>query len=257
MTANELISVLLPALAAGLIVISTHIVLGRQVLQRGIVFIDLAIAQIASLGVVISHLMTDGSAETSLPQQLLPYVFSLSASLFIAYLAHYIEHELEAIIGCIYVVSAAAVLLVLTHNPYGAEQIERSLAGHIFWISGIDLLIPSCISLLFFLLIFCMPQLQQSWLFYPIFAVIVTMSVELVGVYLVFSSLIMPALGTINIPGKNGVSMACILGATGYLVGLIAACYLDLPGGASTVISLAGVCLLFRLFSKKIPNVNV
>ena len=251
MTANELITILLPALAAGLIVISTHVVLGRQVLQRGIVFIDLAIAQVASLGVVMSHVMTDGSVEISLLQQLLPLIFSLSASLFIAYLARHIDHELEAIIGCIYVISAATVLLVLTHNPYGAEQIESSLAGRIFWISGIDLLLPSCISLLFFLLIYSMPQLQQGWLFYPIFAVIVTISVELVGVYLVFSSLIMPALGTIYIPGKKGISTACLLGVVGYGVGLTIACYLDLPGGASTVISLAAVCFLFRLFSRK------
>ena len=251
MTASELISVLLPAMAAGLIVISTHVILGRQVLQRGIVFIDLAIAQVASLGVVISHVMTDGSVEVSPFLKLLPFVFSLVTSLLIAYLARYLNYELEAIIGCIYVVSAAAVLLVLTHNPYGAEQVHHSLAGRIFWVTGIDLLVPTCISLLFFLLLFCMPQLQQGWLFYPIFAVVVTMSVDLVGVYLVFSSLIMPASGSINIPGKKGISTACFLGAIGYAIGLTAACWLDLPGGASIVISLAMVCFVFRLLVKK------
>ena len=251
MTANELISVLLPAMAAGLIVISTHVILGRQVLQRGIVFIDLAIAQVASLGVVISHVMTDGSAEVSLFLKLLPFTFSLVTSLLIAYLARHLNHELEAIIGCIYVVSAATVLLVLTHNPYGAEQVQHSLAGKIFWISGLDLLMPTCISLFFFLLLFCMPQLQQGWLFYPIFAVVVTMSVDLVGVYLVFSSLIMPALGSIHISGKKGISTACLLGVLGYAAGLMTACWLDLPGGASVVISLATVCIIFRLFAKK------
>lgn len=88
-----------------------------------------------------------------------------------------------------------------------------------------------------------MPQLQQGWLFYPIFAV--------VGVYLVFSSLIMPALGSIHISGKKGISTACILGVTGYAAGLTAACWLDLPGSASTVISLAAVCSIFRLVTKK------
>ena len=251
MTANELISVLLPAMAAGLIVISTHVILGRQVLQRGIVFIDLAIAQVASLGVVISHVMTDGSIEVSLFMKLLPFIFSLITSLLIASLASYLVHELEAIIGCIYVISAAAVLLVLTHNPYGAEQVQHSLAGRIFWVSGINLLMPACISLFFFLLLFCMPQLQQGWLFYPIFAVVVTISVDLVGVYLVFSSLIMPALGSIHISGKKGISTACILGVIGYATGLTAACWFDLPGSASTVISLAVVCSVFRLITRK------
>lgn len=83
-------------------------ILGRQVLQRGIVFIDLAIAQVASLGVVISHVVSDGSVEVSLFIKLLPFIFSLVTSLFIASLANSLVHELEAIIGCIYVVSAAA-----------------------------------------------------------------------------------------------------------------------------------------------------
>ena len=257
MTANELLSVLLPALAAGLIVVSTHVVLGRQVLKRGIVFIDLAIAQVASLGVVISHVITDGSAEVSLFLKWLPVFFSLAVSLFIARLSQYAERELEAIIGCVYVVSAATVLLVLAHNPYGAEQIERSLAGRIFWINAMDLCLPGCISLLFFLLLFCLPQLLQGWLFYPLFAVMITTSVDLVGVYLVFSSLIMPAMGTIHIPGKKGVSTAWLLGLAGYAAGLASACWFDFPGGASTVVTLAIVCLVFRLFAGKLPEIKL
>lgn len=242
----EFISILLPALAAGLIVLSTHVMLGRQVLQRGIVFIDLAIAQVASLGVVISHVVLDGATEVSLIQPFLPVLFALVISLLIAHLSFSHERELEAIIGCIYVISAATVLLVLAHNPHGAEQIERSLAGRIFWVNSTDLLIPAGISLMFLFLIFCKSHLLQGWLFYPLFASMITISVDLVGVYLVFSTLIMPALGTSHIKGKKGIATACSLGVIGYTSGLFIACWYDLPGGANIVVTLATICLLFR-----------
>ena len=250
MMSYELVSILLPAFAAGLIVLSTHVILGRQVLQRGIVFIDLAIAQVASLGVVVSHILMAETSTTTV-HQVLPVAFSLVISLLVARLAKKNTYELEAMIGCIYVIAAAMVLLVLSHSPYGTEQIERSLNGRIYWLSGIDLVIPTGVSLLFLLLLFFMPRILQGWIFYPLFAVMVTISVDLVGVYLVFSTLIMPSLGTAHIKGKKGLSLACVLGALGYLSGILASIRMDWPGGASVVVCLAIVCLIFRLLHQK------
>ena len=243
----DLLTILLPAFAAGLIVLSTHLILGRQVLQRGIVFIDLAVAQVASLGVVISHHVMAESYETALVSHLLPIALSLSASLIIAWLAQKHEHELEAIIGCVYVLAAALVLIVLANNRHGSEQIEHSLSGRIFWITGFDLIIPACVSLAFLLLVFCFPQILCGWLFYPLFAVLITLSVDLVGVYLVFSTLIMPSLATSRIKGKRAVPIACLLGAAGYGLGLLVSHELDLPGGAGIVAVLAIICALFRI----------
>ncbi|OED41673.1 hypothetical protein ACH42_13315 [Endozoicomonas sp. (ex Bugula neritina AB1)] len=243
----DLLTVLLPAFAAGLIVLSTHLILGRQVLQRGIVFIDLAVAQVASLGVIISHHLMAGAEDATIAHHLFPIALSLSASLIIAWLSHYLEHELEAIIGCIYVLAAAAVLIILAHNPYGSEQIERSLAGRIFWVTGVDLVIPAIVSLIFLLLVFLFPHILYNWMFYPLFAVLITLSVDLVGVYLVFSTLIMPSLATYKIPKRRAISLACLLGAMGYGLGLLISHELDFPGGAVIVVVLALICILFRI----------
>lgn len=250
MMSYEFVSILLPAFAAGMIVLSTHAVLGKQVLQRGIVFIDLAIAQVASLGVVISHILMAGYSKSFL-HQVLPVCFSVVVSLLVARLAHRNSRELEAMIGCIYVIAAALVLLVLSSSPYGTEQIERSIGGRIYWITGIDLVVPAMVSLLFLLLLFCIPGILQGWLFYPLFAVMVTLSVDLVGVYLVFSSLIIPALATSHIKSKKGISFSCALGTLGYLAGIFTSSKMDWPGGASIVISLAVVCLIFRIFHQR------
>ncbi len=241
----DTLSILLPAFCAGLVVLSTHLILGQQVLQRGIVFIDLAIAQVASLGVVISHLI-DTPPEFTFLYQMLPVVLSLSASLLIAWLSHHHKQELEAIIGCFYVVAAATVLIVLANNPHGAEYMERSLAGRIFWITGFDLLVPLLISLTFLFVIYLAPHLLEGWVFYPLFAVLITISVDLVGVYLVFSTLIMPSLATHRLTGKIALFVAGLLGIAGYGVGLLVSHELDLPGGAVIVATMAVICLLFR-----------
>lgn len=253
---TDLLTILLPAFAAGLIVISTHTMLGQQVLQRGIVFIDLAVAQVASLGVIISHLLIAQAGETTWLHHLFPVVLSLSASLIIAWLSRRFEQDLEAAIGCLYVLAAATALIVLAHNPHGAEQMERSLAGRIFWITSVDLIIPAVVSSTFLLLVFSSPNILYSWLFYPLFAVLVTLSVDLVGVYLVFSTLIMPSLATCKMVGKKALVIAGGLGAAGYGAGLLLSHQLDLPGGAVIVVVLASICTLFRLLNDYFPTAS-
>ena len=257
MYSADLLSILLPAFAAGLIVLSTHLILGRQVLQRNIVFIDLAIAQVASLGVVISHLIMAKVTDINWLYHLLPMGLSLSASLLIAWLSHHCDDELEAIIGCFYVLAAASILLVLANNPHGAEQIERSLAGRIFWLTGTDLILPACLSLCFLLLVYFVPQVLCGWLFYPVFAVLVTLSVDLVGVYLVFSTLIMPSLATRHLAEHQAIKVACVLGTAGYGVGLIIAHELNIPGGAVIVTTLAFFCVLFRIIYGRLYRAKI
>ena len=237
----DLFSILLPAFAAGLIVIGSHVVLGRQVLRRGIVFIDLAIAQVAALGVVVSHSvpgLTDGGLS-----RLLPMGFSVVVALLIAGCSKRWPRELEAIIGCLYVVAAAVVLLVLANDPHGAEMITHSLSGSILWLMYGDLILPFGITLLFIAAVLFFPVFLDSRLFYPVFAVMVTLSVDLVGVYLVFSTLIMPALAASRIKDrKHALLMAFFMAAASYVVGLMLSGLFDVPGGATIVVILAITC---------------
>lgn len=231
------LSILGPALLAGLLVLATHVPLGMQVLTRGIVFIDLAIAQIAGLGVMLAHLFSWQ------PQGWQVQLSALSAALLGAWLLVYTERRWpevqEALIGVLFVLAASAAILLLAGNPHGGEHLKDLLAGQILWVSYSQLLPVGALTLVVLALWFGLRERLGRLGFYTLFACTVTASVQLVGVYLVFASLIIPALAARRYSAKNRLLTGYTLGAAGYAVGLIASAVFDLPSGALIVWSLA------------------
>ena len=245
----ELLTILLPAFAAGILVLSTHVVLGRQVLKRGIIFIDLAIAQIAALGAMVVHMDHD-IAELAYANVWMPALFALAGAGVIAWLAKHMAEELEAMIGCFYVLSAVAAMLMLSNDPHGAELLKQLMSGQILWVSWQQLLLPTIAYSAILALIFIKPKILNGAAFYLLFALVITLSVELVGVYLVFSSLILPALAINQLTGKYVLLHAYVVGLVGYLLGLYLSASFDLPSGAAIVATLALSAIVFRLASK-------
>ncbi|MBM7071849.1 metal ABC transporter permease [Shewanella sp. 202IG2-18] len=242
----DLLDIILPAFVAGLLVLSTHVVLGCQVLKRGIIFIDLAIAQIAALGAIVAKTHHDFEA-LPLMQFVMPAVFALFGAALIAWLSKKAPKELEALIGCLYVVSAVAALLLLANDPHGAELLKQIMSGQILWVDWSQLIGPAIIYIMLLMLLMFTPRLLNGRAFYFIFAIVITFSVELVGVYLVFSTLIMPALASQPFKGKKGVAIALGIGLLGYVVGLMVSVTMDYPSGASIVMCLAGFSLISRV----------
>lgn len=255
MMSLSMVSIILPALMAGLLVLSTHVVLGRQVLKRGIIFIDLALAQIAALGAVVAgtnhHL-----AEMPGSQVWMPALFALIGSGVIAGLERRFRSELEALIGCLYVLSAVVAMMVLSNDPHGGEQLKQILSGQILWTDWPDLQLPLLITLVMLALWLWRPGLLSGKAFYPMFAVLITFSVQLVGVYLVFSSLILPALAANRHSGSKALVLAFGCGIVGYGVGLMASALWDLPSGATIVCALAGATVLTRLIAGSASKVQ-
>ncbi len=245
----ELLTILLPAFAAGILVLSTHVVLGKQVLKRGIIFIDLAIAQIAALGAMVVHMDHD-IAELAYAHIWMPALFALIGAGVIAWLAKRMVDELEAMIGCFYVLSAVAAMLLLSNDPHGAELLKQLMSGQILWVSWQQLLLPTIAYSAILALIFIKPKILNGAAFYLLFALVITLSVELVGVYLVFSSLILPALAINKLTGKYVLLYAYVVGLVGYLLGLYLSASFDLPSGAAIVATLALSAIVFRLVSK-------
>jgi len=248
---SELLSILLPALCAGLLIISTHVPLGYQVLKRGIIFIDLAIAQIAALGVILAH--TSG-LHASLPgaEYLLAATLAMAAALLLSWLERTTE-QLEAVIGCLYVLAATGGLLLLAYDPHGGELLKQTLNGSVLWLTLEDIAHHALIYLLLLLLFWRFPQLIEGRLFYLLFSLAITSSEQMVGIYLVFSTLIIPALATRQLTGRRRLLSAYVISMLGYLLGLLASTSLDLPSGATIVWSLAAVGLAFSLL-KSSPN---
>ncbi|EGT3625317.1 metal ABC transporter permease [Morganella morganii] len=247
----ELMSILLPALAAGILVLSTHIVLGRQVLKRGIIFIDLAIAQVAALGAIVAH-MDHRLEDMPFSNVWMPALFALAGAGFIAWLSKRMAGELEAMIGCFYVLSAVAAMLLLANDPHGAELLKQLMSGQILWVSWSQLILPAVVYSLVLLAIFLRPQILDGAGFYLLFALVITLSVELVGVYLVFSTLILPALALNKYCGKGRLFYAYLVGLLGYVLGLVLSATLDLPSGAAIVATLAVSALVIRLVLAKV-----
>src|SRR5262245_24431832 len=125
-------SILWPAFIAGLLVLATHVPLGMQVLERGIVFIDLAIAQVAGIGVMASDALGWE------PQGWAMQVSAAGAALAAAGLLVYTEKRWpdiqEALIGVLFVLASCVGLLLLAGNPHGGEHLKDLLVGQILWV---------------------------------------------------------------------------------------------------------------------------
>lgn len=240
------IAILGPACAAGLIVLSTHVPLGRQVLARGIIFIDLAIAQIAAMGVIGAQYF--GVDESGVGVQIAAALAALAGAALLAWTDRRWPDYQEPLIGTLFVLAATGGLLLLANNPQGGEHLKDLLVGQILWVSYGQLIPAAVLSILLLAFIGYRRQPLTGMPFYALFALAITTSVQLVGVYLVFASLIVPALATVRMQGRRQLALAYAIGIGGYVSGLALSAIWDLPSGAMIVWTLAGCALLGQLF---------
>ena len=231
------LGILAPAFLAGLLVLSTHVPLGAQVLRKGIVFIDLAIAQIAALGVVVAGMFD--VAANGWQMQAAAAAAALAGALLLNWTERKWPQVQEAQIGVVFVLAATAGILLLSKNPHGGEHLRDLLAGQILWVGYPQLAIPLIATVAILALWFGLRSRLSPLGFYLVFALAVTVSVQLVGVYLVFATLIVPSLGARqHSPGRR-LPLAYAIGIAGYAAGLTLSAALDLPSGALIVWCLA------------------
>lgn len=236
------LSIILPGFLAGVLVLLTHIPLGAQVLKRGIVFIDLAIAQIAALGVILA--MAFGLEADGWSVQLAAGLAAVIGAMFLTWTEHRWPEVQEAQIGVMFVLAATASILLVARDPHGGEHLNELLAGQILFVSYSKLILPGIGTLVCAALLAYFHERLPRIGFYLIFALAVTMSVQLVGVYLVFSSLIVPSLAVRNYHPARRLLFAFVLGVGGYMLGLILSAKTDLPAGALIVWCLSLLAML-------------
>ena len=239
-----------PALVAGLLVTATHVPLGIQVLKRGIVFIDLAVAQIAGLGVIFGDWL--GFEHHGVAVQLFALGAALAGALLLNLTERLWPEVQEAIIGVIFVLAANAAILLLAANPHGAEHLKDLLVGQILWVTPGQLVLAALISAAVLGIWFTLSVGRIG--FYLLFACAVTVSVQLVGIYLVFATLIVPALATRGmVRGRLGVSY--LLCAVAYVTGLALSAISDLPAGPAIVCTITVLGMAFFLtFRPRFPT---
>ena len=231
------IGILGPALVAGLLVVLSHVPLGQQVLRRGIVFIDLAIAQVAGLGVIAAQ--SAGLDLHGWKTQVAAVVAALLGAVLLTWTERRRPEVQEALIGVLFVLASTAQILLLANDPHGGEALKDLLAGQILWVSTEQLARAAVVTLLFLAVWFRFRATLGTVGFYVAFSVMVTTSVQLVGVYLVFTTLIVPALAVYRHSRDRQLWLGYGLAFAAYAVGLGVSLVTDLPSSPVIVWAMA------------------
>ena len=248
MISNEMIYVIGPALLICSMIVLTHVPLGIEVLKRGIIFIDLAIAQVAGLGLIATNFFFYE------PHPLLPQLIALTCAILAGLFFHKIEIKIpkqqEAIIGVTFILAASIAILLLANHPSGGEEIRHLLSGQILFVTWQDVAKHTPIYILILAIWFFKKEYRNNIGFYLLFALAVTSSVQLVGIYVVFASLILPALAVINT--RNPYKLGWLCGFMSVIAGIFLAIFFDAPAGPLIVISYVLTTIIFVIITKAI-----
>ena len=240
--------ILWPAFIAGLLVTATHVPLGMQVLERGIVFIDLAVAQVAGVGVIVVNSL--GWEATGAAVQVSALCAALSCAMLLTWTERRWPEVQEAIIGVVFVLASSAAILLLAKNPHGGENLRELLIGQILWVNPAQFPLEALISAVILALWFGLRERLGRIAFYALFACAVTVSVQLVGLFLVFTTLVVPALATYYSRRYRHLKGYAI-GVLGYAAGLVTSVMTDLPTGAMIVCAMTAIGLPVLFFTSR------
>ncbi len=241
--------ILLVPIALVVILVMLHSYFGMEILKRGIIFTDLAIAQFAALGSSVSlgyfheehfYLLTLG--------------FALLSALLIAFASTRKVH-LEAFIGILYVLGASGIMMVLSHSAEGMEHFKSLLASDILFTPPSEVMKSGVIySFIALALYFLYPKLEgffKELLFFSLLAITVTSSVSLAGVFVVFVLLIAPPFVSLSLGLKRPLLGSFLFGWFFSICAILISYFYDLPTGYSVVFLGAFLTALIVLFSSK------
>jgi len=267
----EALTFLLPAFFMCLVLVGIHCYLGLHVLRRGVIFVDLSLAQVASLGSSVALLFHYEHHTTS--SYFISLGFTLLAALYFAWGKKFEKYvSQEVLIALVYAFASSLVILVINMMAHGAEHIKEILIGKILWVTWEEVLktaiIYGVVAVIHYIfrkeiLKSTLEQNQNNqgvfwdFLFYALFGIVITSSVGVAGILLVFSFLVVPALLSMQISdtiGKQllvGWGIGIILCALGMLLSY----KFDLPAGAVLVVVFTSVPIvtlpLFGIIRKK------
>ena len=265
---------LLAPFIASLILTGIHTYLGVHVVERGVIFVDLSLAQIAALGTTMAVLY--GLEPHGVPAYIVSLLFTfIGAAVFSTVRSRRVRIPQEAIIGICYAVASAAAILAMSKSTEQTEHLKEMLVGNILAVSWFEVtktaILYGAIGLFHFifrrkfLLISMDPEAAEKeginirfwdFLFYASFGFVVTSSVAIAGVLLVFCYLIVPSVGAMLFADRIGTRLAIgwTMGTLVSALGVYLSLQIDLPTGATIVCTFALVLMamaIVRLFMRR------
>jgi len=256
----EAASFLLYPFAACIILILIHTYFGIHILERGIIFVDLSLAQFVGVGIACSFLYGHDDAVKCV----LPIAFAVLGAFILSLSRLIAKHtNIEAFIGVLYIFSLAACILILDRSPHGMEEFKAILNGDIIWINGRDIfhasVLYTAIGIFHFIFRERFFSLSRDgkgsyfweFIFFLSFAVVLAKSVQMAGILQVFAFLIIPALiGRLFTREPLRILIGgWLLGIISSLLGLSASYKWDLPAAPLIVASLS--CFFFIMLAVK------
>jgi zinc/manganese transport system permease protein len=254
----EAVLFLLAPLAMCFLLVGIHCYLGLHVLARGVIFIDLALAQVAALGTMFAFIIGWEHSESG--SYFVSLGFTFLAAIYLAIVNRRAKSQVsqEAVIGTLYAFASAAVILAIDKVSHGAEHLKQALIGQLLWVTWEDVVKVAIIyGLVAVVHIVFRRQLLKSsekgsthwgwdFLFFALFGLVITSSVHYSGVLLVFAFLIVPA--SISSMIVTSLKAKLIVGFALTTIGLLVSYKWDLPAGAGIVVTFTIVPLLLYLF---------
>jgi zinc/manganese transport system permease protein len=273
----DVLQFLLPAFTASLVIAGIHAYLGVHVVERGVIFVDLSLAQIAAFGATIAILLpwSGGDPHSSAVYWMsLGFTF-LGAGIFATIRSRHARIPQEAIIGISYAVASAATILALSKSSSEGEHLKDMLVGNLLsvsweeiWKTAILYVFIGAFHIVFrkrFLAITLAPEKAEAsgmslrlwdFLFYASFGFVVTRSVALAGVLLVFCYLIVPSVAAMLFARNIGPRLAIgwTMGTVVSALGVWLSLQLDLPTGATIVCTFGLVLILMAIVRVLVPR---
>ena len=250
--------ILIPALVVSLVLLGIHSYYGLRIIQRNIIFTDLAIGQMAAFGAAISLFLFHGEGL---------YLTSLGFALLAGFIISVVSRRskyLEAVIGLMYALGISGVFILLSNSPHGMEEFQRLMAYDILFTDMKDVIfvaiLYACIGVIIFFIEKKTSGMVKEVLFFTTFAATVTSSVKLAGVLVVFAILLAPAFIAIQIAlikklpelvKRNQLIMAWIIGTVINVTAIFISYNMDYPTGYTIVFTNAFFAIIMAFIGPK------
>jgi len=239
----SMIELLWPAFVLAIALVFIHTIFGLEIIRRGVIFTDLAIGQIASIGMALSVAFMGGAY-----QSVMTFGFALLAALIITWATKRVE-KIEAFIGLLYALGISSIMLILAQSAEGTELFSKLSASDILFTSQEELykslVLYGVVSFVMFVVYPRFKGIQKEFLFFLMLALTVTSSVQSAGVLVVFALLIAPSYAGLVQRRYNPFTFATLFGSLSIIVALVCSYYLDLPTGYAIIFITVLFALIF------------
>ncbi len=242
----QIIELFWPAFALAVVLVFIHTVFGLEIIKRGVIFTDLAIGQIAAVGMAMSVAFMDAHYQSAMT-----FLFAFIAALVITWATKKVR-KIEAFIGLLYALGISSIMLILAQSAEGTELFSKLSAADILFTSPQELYksltIYGGVALVMFVLYPRLNAAIKEFIFFTMLAVTVTSSVQSAGVLVVFALLIAPSYAGLMQKKISPFLFATLYGSLGIVLALAGSYYYDLPTGYAIIFVTVAASLVFVVF---------